>query len=175
MSTGQFDPGPQPPRGGGGMSVLVIILIILGVLVLLCAGICGGCVYAIRKGAESGTAYIELLPTMDQAISAVSSDPQVIDRLGEPVEISTLPARDGSGELAPAGENFHFTVKGPKGTANVTGTARQELGSWRIIALTVQTSDGSTFNVPPPERSGPEVQYEMPPTPDAISAPSEAR
>jgi len=174
MSTGQFDPGPQR-RGGGGMSVLVIILIVLGVLVLLCAGICGGCVYVAQNAARSGMAWAELMPTMDQAISAVSSDPQVIDKLGEPVEINTLPARDGSGELKPGGEDFHFTVKGPKGTGKVKGTARQESGSWRITALTVQASDGSTFNVPPPQTSGPEVRYDMPPTPEEISAPSETK
>ncbi len=174
MSTGPINPAPQPPRsGGGGMSVLVIVLIILGLLVLLCAGLCGGCVYAVRKGAESGAAYVELLPSMQRAESAVVSDPQVIAKLGEPVAMSGAFARDGSGELAPGGEDFHFTVQGPNGTGNVKATARQESGTWRVTTITVQTSDGSTFSVPPPITSAPDVRFDMPPTPEAISEPSE--
>lgn len=166
MSTSQFGPGPTPPQQSGGRSVLLIILIVFGVLLLLCAGICGGCVLFTKSAVESGVAWAELMPTMTAAMSATQNDSQVIDKLGEPIEVTALPARTGSGELQGANEDFEFSLKGSKTTAKVKGSASKELGTWKITAITVQTADGATFSVPPPAATGPDVQFEMPDMPN---------
>lgn len=166
MSTSQFGPSPTPPQGSGGRSVLFIILIIFGVLLLICAGICGGCVMAARSGMEAGAAWIELAPTMTSAMTATQADPQVIDKLGEPIEVTSIPARIGKGELNTLNEDFEFSLKGPKASAKVKGSATKELGTWKVTAITVQTSDGATFNVQPPAPGGPDVQFDMPEMPE---------
>ena len=155
MSTpSQFGPSGPPPQRSSGTSVLIIILIIFGVLLLSCVGICGGCAIWTRSAAQSGIAYVELLPTMESAVSAAQNDPQVTAKLGEPVEISSLPARAGKGELKPANEDFECELRGPNGTAKVKGSATKADGFWKVTAITVQTSDGSTFTVPPPASGG---------------------
>jgi len=139
----------------------MIILIVLGVLLLLCAGICGGCVYLTQSAVSSGAAWIELSPVMSASMLATQSDQQVIDKLGEPIEITAIPTRIGTGELKPQNEDFQFEMKGPKGTAKVKGSATKDVGTWKVTAITVQTSDGATFNVPPPEATG-DVNFDMP-------------
>ncbi len=172
---GPYNPNPQPSRsGGGGLSVLMIILIIGGVLLLACAGICGGCLYVGRNAAQSGMAWAELLPTMDRASTEVINDPQVIEKLGEGVTISEIPARDGSGELKAGGEDFHFGVTGPNGTATVQCSAFQDSGSWKITVISVRFSDGTTLNVPPPA-AGSDVEFNMPEMPGEATAPSDEK
>jgi hypothetical protein len=166
MSTSQFGPSTPPPQSSGGRSVLLILLIVFGVVLLACAGICGGIVIFTRIAAEAGMAYVELLPTMDSAISAAQNDQQVIDKLGEPIEITALPSRIGKGELKGANEDFEFSLKGSKTTAQVKASASKDAGTWKITAITVQTSDGATFTVPPPAATGPDVQFEMPDMPE---------
>jgi hypothetical protein len=144
----------------------VIILIVMGVLLLACAGICGGIVFLTRSAAEAGMAYVELLPTMDNAMNAAMNDQQVIDKLGGPVEVSAIPARTGSGELKGANEDFEFSLKGSKTSAKVKASASKELGTWKVTAITVQTADGATFTVTPPAATGPDVQFEMPDVPE---------
>lgn len=176
---GPYNPNPQPPRSSGGLSVLMIILIIAGVLLLLCAGICGGCVLVAQRTATEFGSAIELLPVQLAASEAVESDPAVIEKLGEPIEQSSPPVRQSSGEIKPAGETFTFDISGPNGTAKVTSTAMKDAGAWKVTVITVQCSDGTTLNVPPPEATGPDVQFDMPEmpeeaTPTEATAPSDA-
>jgi hypothetical protein len=166
MSSSQFSPGPSPPQKSGGGSVLTIILIVFGVLLLLCAGACGGCVYLTQSAVKSGAAWVELSPVMSASLLEVQGNQQVIDKLGEPIEITAIPTRTGSGELKSANEDFQFELKGPKGTAKVKGSATKDAGTWKVTAITVQTSDGATFNVPPPAATGPDVNFTMPDTPE---------
>jgi hypothetical protein len=173
MSTpSQFSPSPAPqPSGGGGMSVLMILLIIGGVLLLGCGGLCAGCMCVAQRAATEVGSAIELLGTQIAATMAVQSDPTVIEKLGEPIEQTGTHTRQGSGELNPAGETFTFDVSGPNGTAKVTASAMKDnLGVWTITVITVQCSDGTTINVPPPESSGPDVQFDMPDMPNIDEA-----
>jgi len=166
---GQFDPSPQPPKsGGGGMSVLMIILIVGGILLLLCAGICGGCVLLAQRAATEVGSAIELSSTYDDAMQAACEDPGVIEKLGDPVAPASVPLREGSGELKPAGETFKFEVSGPKGKATVIATAKKEMGVWRLTAITAQAPDGTTIDVPAPEPQGPNIDLsgEMPEMPN---------
>lgn len=164
-SSSQFGPSAPAPQKSGGGSVLMIILIVCGVLLLLCAGICGGCAFMFGSFATEVNSAVELSAVQNAALAAIRNDQQVKDKLGEPLPEFVVPIREKSGELKPEGENFHFDLQGPKGTAKVLCSATKEDGTWKVTAITVQTSDGATFTVPPPEPTG-DVQFDMPETTD---------
>jgi hypothetical protein len=149
---------PQPSSGGGGSSVLLIVLIVLGVLVLVCGGLCAGCLYvagkgatAVHEGIEEGLKTVQLVAAYANAETAVRNDPAVIARLGEPIERSTDPQRQNTGDLKPSGETFQFDVKGPNGTAIVSAVAVADGGPFRVTTITVKFPDGTTLDVKPPE------------------------
>jgi hypothetical protein len=168
MSTpSQFSPSPAPqPSGGGGMSVLMILLIVGGVLLLVCAGICGGCVLAVNRAATEIGSAVGLAPVYAQATEAVTTDAAVLEKLGDPVTPMSVPLREGSGELKPAGETFNFEISGPNGKANVKASAFQDAGSWKITVITVTADDGTTINVTPPEPTSDFTMPDMPEMPD---------
>jgi hypothetical protein len=95
--------GEQPKSSGG--SFLTIILIILGVIFLLCAGVCGGC-YILAS--RAGTAMVLELQAFGPSLAASMSQ-EVIDKLGDPVEKVGNPR-----QITPI--SFEFDIKGPKGT-----------------------------------------------------------
>jgi hypothetical protein len=167
--------GPTPPRSSGGMSVLVIVLIILGALVLVCGGLCAGCVYIGQQAASGIATMAELVPMQFNALAAIQEDQPAIDKLGEPIEIDGILERAGSGELKAAGEDFSFGVRGPKGTAKVKCTAVKDTGAWKLTVITLQTSDGTTLSVPPPEVSAPDMQFEVPEVPEETKLPEETK
>jgi len=154
----QYGP-PSQQSGGGGTSVLMIVLIVLGVLVVMCAGLCGGCYLVVRragteigKGLEEGIKYVQLTPAYVEAQQAVASHQPVIDRLGEPIEPSgdAAPFRhEGKGALNKSGETIQFDVKGPKGTGivSVVATAGDD-AIFHPAKITVTFSDGAVVDVP---------------------------
>jgi flagellar basal body-associated protein FliL len=150
----QFSPPPQ--SSGGGSSALKIILIILAVLLIGCGGLCAGCLYvAGRTAKEAGKAFEEfakLGTAYANTQSAVTSDPQVIDRLGEPIEMTSQAKRQNTGEYNTSGETFQFDIKGPKGTAIVSAvaTAPDKNSPFKVTKITVTFSDGSVVDVQPP-------------------------
>jgi hypothetical protein len=152
----QFGSSPQP-AGGGGSSVLVIVLVVLLVLFVGCGGLCGGCLYfagkgatAVQKGIDEGMKLVQLAAAYSTTESTVLSDPQVIDRLGQPIERTTEPKRQNAGDLKPAGETFQFDIKGPKATAIVSAVATADSGPFKVTQITVTFSDGSVVDVKPP-------------------------
>ena len=156
-SPSQFG-SPQPSSGGGGSSVLMIVLIVLGVLVLVCGGLCAGCLYvagqgatAVKQGIEEGLKTAQLLAAYSNAEIAVINDEQVIARLGEPIERTSEPERKSTGDLKTSGETFQFDIKGPNGTAIVSGVAVADNGPFRVTTITVKFPDGTTLDVKPPE------------------------
>ena len=166
MSTpGKTDAG-TPPQRSGGSRTLVTILIIAGVLLVACAGICGGCVFvmqrAVRQGALEGGAFIELAPVMSSVESAVSDDAQVKQRLGEPVQVTSTGKRVNTGEVNPVHESFTIGISGPNGTATVTGHATKVDGAWKVTQIEVQPSEGEKFEVAPPEGAPLEINFEIP-------------
>jgi hypothetical protein len=148
---------PSSPPSGGGSSALKIILIILVVLALGCGGLCAGCVYMAKKGAEvvqKGADELMRLAQLESAHQttrqAVLADPRVVERLGEPLNV-TEPKRQGEGELKPRGETFQFDVSGPKGTAIVSAVATAGTGSpFKVTTITVKFSDGATIDIAAP-------------------------
>ena len=175
MSTpSQF--GPTPPRTSGGMSVVVIILIILGVLVLVCGGLCAGCTYFVGQAASTAVTMAELFPLQMEALSAIEADQPTKEKLGEPIEIAGMVQRTGTGELKASGEDFSFDVRGPKGTAKVKCSAvKSDIGAWKLTVITLQTSDGTTLSVPPPEDSGQDMTFESPEVPEETKLPEETK
>ena len=92
------------------------------------------------------------------AENAVSHDPKVIERLGEPIAKSSDPKRQNPGELKPSGETFQFDIKGPKGTGIVSAvaTAPDKTTPYKVTKITVTFADGAAIDVQPPgEQSDP--------------------
>jgi len=150
----QFSP---PPSSGGGSSALTIILIVVAVLLLGCAGLCAGCLYVAGRGAKEAGKLIEETVKLGGAYvtteSAVRGDQQVIDRLGEPIEMTSQPKRQNTGEYNPSGETFQFDLKGPKGTAIVSAvaTAPDKASPFKVSTIRVTFSDSSVVEVKPPD------------------------
>jgi len=148
---------PTQPSKSGGSSWPIVLLVVLLLLVLTCGGLCGGCIYlgkqaAVQVGktaAEFG-AFVTLVPAYAATQQAVDNDPQVIDRLGQPITTLAMPTRQNSGEMKPEGETFQYDIRGPNGTAIVSGVATADGGAWRVSTITVTFSDGSLVTVPTP-------------------------
>ena len=166
MSTpGKPDAGTS--QRSGGSRILITILIIAGVLLIACAGICGGCIFVAQRaakevGAEVGAA-IELMPVMTSVQTAVAEDAQVKERLGEPVQITSTPERANQGELDPVHESFTFDISGPNGTADVTGHATKVDGAWKVTQIEVVPAEGEKFQVTPPEGAPLELNFDINP------------
>jgi hypothetical protein len=151
---------PTPPPKSGGSSWLVVLLVILGLLVITCAGLCGGCIYVgqraavqVGKSVNEAASYFVLMPAFAATQEAVDHDSQVIDRLGQPLESIQMPQRQSAAPLNPKGETFQYDIRGPKGTAIVSGVATADVptGPWRVSTITVTFSDGSVVTVPVPD------------------------
>ena len=152
-------PNQPGPSSGGGSSVLAIVLIVGGVILLACAGICGGCLYVAGKGAsaakqsiEEGLKQMQLAAAYAATEAAVRENEQVKARLGEPVTTETPYQRQNTGDLKPAGETFQFDIKGPNGKAIVSAiaTASGKDSPFKVTKITVTFADGSVVDVAPP-------------------------
>jgi cytochrome oxidase complex assembly protein 1 len=153
-SPSQFGPS-QPPKSGGS-SALKIVLIILVVLALGCGGLCAGCIYYAKQGAtEIGKAIeegVKLGGAYQTTLDAVTSDSQVIAKLGEPINRTSEPKRQNTGEFKTAGETFQFDVKGPMGTGIVSAVAAAagKDSPYKVTKITVTLTDGTVVDVQPP-------------------------
>lgn len=154
MSVPNYDP---PPRKSG-VGWLTVFMVVLLLIVLSCAGLCGGCYMVGRnvsrrasKSFEEGLEYIQLMPAFVATQQAVLANPQVIDRLGEPISIPAMPTRKTQGKLNPKGETFQFDISGPKGTAIVSGVATKEGEQFRAQTITVTFADNSVVTIDPPD------------------------
>ena len=159
---------PNPPSQSGASGWLVVLLVVALLIVLVCGGLCGGCIYlgrqaAVQVGKAAGEfgAFMAMVPAYAATQQAVDNDPQVIDRLGEPIKTLAMPQRQNTGELKPAGETFQYDIEGPKGTAIVSGvaTAESPTGPWRVSTIRVTFSDGSVITVPAPEVQPADAQF----------------
>jgi hypothetical protein len=162
--------GPPQSSGGGGGSVLVIVLVVLGVLGLLCVGVCGLGYFGLRWGVQEGQkvasqAAAEFQGAFEvgflvvQAELAVANHPQVKERLGEPIQADASDAVDANGRKADA---FDFGISGPNGKATVHVASQQQAGSWKIQTIQVKFDDGSVIDVDPGAGAS------FPVTPDTI-------
>jgi len=115
-----------------------------------------------------------LAPVYTAAIDAVALHPDVVERLGEPVEpledaeelyrvMSNGAANSAPPGSLPGSQTIEFDIKGPKGAAVVSvkaATDNAQLGgTYRATEITVKFNDGTEVDVPPPkEQAGTVIQ-----------------
>ncbi|MHC4404244.1 MAG: cytochrome c oxidase assembly factor Coa1 family protein [Planctomycetota bacterium] len=137
--TAQSVPSKPPRKRRRWLRILLFTL-----LTLVVAGAGAGLVYYQRV-----FGVIRSSEPFQMALEQLDKDPQVVDRLGTPIEEAswfpsgTLAERErGRGEA-----NLLFPVKGPKGTADVATLARRLDGEWGLVTLEVTFVDGHRVSV----------------------------
>ena len=174
MSQGPYN-GPPRSSGGGGSTVLIVVLVILGVVGVLCVGICAlgfmGLSWGVQEGQKAASkAAVEFQGAFEvgllvvQAEMAVAGHPQVKEKLGDPIEADVDSTAAPTGRKA---EAFDFGVSGPKGKATAHVTSMRQDGSWKIQTIQVKFDDGSVIDVDP--NSAPTFSTTPP---DAIPSPA---
>ena len=162
-------PGPYAPeQPQRGRNWLWIVLGILVVLLIVCGGICGGCVFVARQAAEQGGQFVlqalEMGQVQAQAQQAIASSDEVTDKIG-PITGQGVPEPVGQWTADSPTLTTRFTVNGEKGAATATVSASREAGAWKITSIEVQLGDGTTVTVPPPAEAPPQINFDI--TPDA--------
>lgn len=88
------------------------------------------------------------------ALDQVVADEDVIELLGEPIEVDytaeELFVRKGTGQLNPSEEAIAFDIKGSKQSATVTVLAATPEQQLRIREIRITAEDGQTIFVDPP-------------------------
>ena len=168
-------PPKEPPRQSGTLLAAIVIALVL--MVIGCAGACAGFFYfatpQARRALENANARLPdlglpkvsmpstandwmatrmLTEVYTKALTAVTADKDVRERLGEPLltdlEAEDLYRRTNTGELSPAGEAIEFDILGPKGKGVVTVESKDQAN---IAKITVKFDDGTKIEVKPPE------------------------
>jgi hypothetical protein len=163
---------PRPLSRGWIAFILAVVFGSLG-LWSLCAGIAYfalqdtsgalpvppglGQVGVRRSGLDWWTARV-LSEVYTAALDHVVTDPDVIELLGQPIEVDydaeELFSRTGTGELNSQSETITFEIKGSKASATVTvvaATPQQVQGpQLKISEISVTTEEGQTIFVDPP-------------------------
>ena len=113
------------------------LIVFLVIVALIAAGV-GVAWYQISGKLRMSEPYKE-------ALALVQKDPQVIERLGQPIHDTWLPP---SGSVYGENANLMFKVAGPKGQASVRTEARKIEGKWAIRGLDVTfAEDGKRFSL----------------------------
>ena len=138
-----FGPGgayvQRLPRGWWSRNWKWFVPVTLLVGVLLCGGCCGGILTAVLGVIKSSEPY-------QMALKRVQADPQVIDRLGQPIEETGWFPMGNIEITGPGGEaQLQFSVAGPQGKAQVFTEAVRQAGQWEQRKLTVRLSSGETL------------------------------
>jgi hypothetical protein len=141
MDTSQQDVAAGQPRRSSTKKWVLIILVVLATLSVAGMALCGGVIYLVFGAMKSSTPYV-------MALEQLRQDPQVIERLGKPLEdITWFPTGNLRVENDRGEANLNFTVAGPKGQAQVGTMARCVGGSWGLVTLDVIYADGQRCSV----------------------------
>ena len=133
----QAVPQQKPQRSWFGRNWWWVLLIILIGGVAICSGLCGvGMFLAFGQLRES--------EPYKMTLAAVTSDPVVIDKLGEPIEDATqwVPNIQISVTNDQGNARIMIPIRGPKGTANVSSVAKMNNGKWALTQVEATFSDG---------------------------------
>jgi len=134
METLETLPEEAPPRGRGRTCLIVLLA-----AAVICMLLCGG-------GMVVGYFFLAGLKQMgpyQTALEKVSQDPEVIGRLGKPIEDATwIPNMQVNIENDQGSSSMDFQVAGPEGKADVRCQARMTGGIWAITDLSVRFTDG---------------------------------
>ena len=110
-------------------------------VVLVPVAVAAGYIVAVvaqRKSSEPYTA----------ALKRVQQDPEVIERLGQPIkDPSWIPAGSIHTDHERGQANLIFPVSGPKGSASVRTQARRIAGQWGTTVLEVTFPDGKRVSL----------------------------
>ena len=172
--------------------MLIVLLVVGGMMLLCCGGVAvmGSLAFAWTKTdlqrmqasirarpqpaqpvliaprwQSDWVAMSQLTPFFTAALDAVTTDKQVIERLGTPVEPTgdsdSLFRRERTGQWTGADETIEFDIQGPKSTATVrVRSAAPQVtpgmpGRYglNVGTITVTLADGTEINVAPPAKS----------------------
>jgi hypothetical protein len=112
----------------------------LVLLVMILAA--GGAAYGLLFGRKL------MSPPYKMSLEALQNDPQVAERLGEPIRGTTwcptglLYVDDGTGSAG-----LFYAVSGPKGSADVQVEAQLVAGKWGLTTLSVTYDDGEKISI----------------------------
>jgi hypothetical protein len=116
------------------MSTIVIVLIIGGLLVLLCCGACGGCMYfGVGEAAK----------WRDAVMAKVNTNQAVKDAFGEPITAG-FPSNVSSVNLQ---TTMEFGITGPKGSGKVHAEGTNGPNGFEPSVIHVTTPDGKQIDV----------------------------
>ncbi len=138
-------PPRQPrPRRNSCLIWAIPVLLLFVVAPLIC---CGGLfLFGMNKVNEP----------VDAAIIAMEIDDQIAAKLGKPMErtsqfaVNNYEYDNGNGSA-----EVDFTVKGPEGSARVSGKMKLFADVWSPEDLTITCSDGTEFKLPTKEAGEP--------------------
>ncbi|QDT12958.1 cytochrome c oxidase assembly factor Coa1 family protein [Planctomycetes bacterium K23_9] len=139
----QGGPGerPSPPAKKKGLGFVVALVLGLFAAGLVCCG--GLAFFGFKAGAGMLNAPI------DAAIAYVSSDEELANQLGTPIEsTSTVGVQNYQNNNGNGHATVGFNAKGSNGTARVDGKLLLTAGTWTVEKLTVKLSDGQTVTLP---------------------------
>lgn len=125
-------------RPGSGCGCVTAVLAVIGLAVVLAILLCAGIFLGV------GVFGMRSLPPYRMALQKVQNDPQVREKLGEPVEsASWIPLGSFTIEDNSGSAQLTFKVRGPKGRAEVNVNGRMIAGKWGLTTLTVTYPDGT--------------------------------
>jgi hypothetical protein len=164
MSGPAYDPNyPTPPKSSNNW--IWIALAVLLALLLVCGGVCGGCVWVASKAAKEGMQgafqSVELMSLQASSMPAIESNEEVKAKIG-PVTGFDPPTLVGTYGTEQPSIACTFKVNGETATATATVTATREAGSLKPTDIQVKFGDGTTVSVPPGEFS-PDLNFGIEP------------
>jgi len=124
-----------------------VILLVFLLFILVCGGICGGV-------ATFGIAMLKDSEPYKLALKQVREDPEVVKRLGEPIEDGLIPVGDVSTTNDRGSANLFFEVTGPKGSAKVMCQSQMVGGQWGLTQLEVTFDDGKRITIDTSAKAG---------------------
>ncbi|GAB4129781.1 MAG: hypothetical protein Kow0040_06480 [Thermogutta sp.] len=121
-----------------GCGCITAILAVIGLVVVLAILLCAGIFLGV------GVLGMRSLSPYKTALQKVQNDPQVREKLGEPIEAASwIPMGSVKVENNSGSANLTFKVRGPKGQAEVNVIGRMIAGTWGLTTLTVTYPDGT--------------------------------
>lgn len=164
MSGPAYDPNyPTPPKSSNSW-IWITLLVLLAVL-LVCAGVCGGCFWlagkATTEGVQGALQSIELFGLQAAAAPALHSSPEISDKIG-PITGFDPPKLVGTYGAEQPTVACSFVINGEKGSATAVVTGTRESGALRPTDIEVKFGDGTSVNVPPGEFK-PDLNFEIGP------------
>ena len=160
-------PIPGPPQQRGWFSRNWGWVVALGCLlpVILLGACVGGIVWFVFGAIKSSDVY-------KNALEEVRKNPQVVERLGTPIEPGWWITGNLKTDVNNTGSaDFTAPIEGPKGSATMDVEAVLDADGWRYRELKVHFKDGSSVDLTPKAPS-PEESTDTAPPAGESAAPS---